>query len=70
MLKKSASSGVFEHPETIQFPTPCSEQPYSPYKLSLSATAEVWELCFITWERRKLQEGRGGQLVELRLPRR
>ena len=57
MLSSAAAllNGLFEHPEAIQFPIPCgkSTRIYRAYP----QPAEVWELCFITWEGRKLLEG-------------
>ena len=50
--------GLFEHPEAIQFPTPCGKRNLIlRMHRAYPQPAEVWELCFITWEGRKLQEG-------------
>jgi hypothetical protein len=50
--------GLFEHPEAIQFPTPCGKRNLIlQIHRAYPQPAEVWELCFITWEGRKLQEG-------------
>jgi len=51
--------GLFEHPEAIQFPTPCGKRNLIlRIHRAYPQPAEVWELCFITWEGRKLQVGK------------